>query len=70
MTDKIVYTKVDESNVAVQQLAKATGSSVKEVCGMLNQQRYRSAYNRQKLQQQKAMREFFKQHPEMMPKGE
>jgi hypothetical protein len=71
---KVKYTKVSETDPGVQALAKASGREPKQVAAMVNQMRYRQAYNKMKQERDKAMRRFFKEHPEMLtgegePKG-
>lgn len=66
--ENVQYVKVDESDPAVVTLAAQLGVTPKSVAAMLNQERYRRAYNRLKQQRDKQMKEFFKQHPELLPK--
>jgi hypothetical protein len=67
--DEMLYNKVSEGDATVIALAKQYGAPAKEVAAMINQDRYRKAYNRNKLVEQKRMREFFREHPELMSKG-
>lgn len=60
------YTKVKENDTAVVELAKVTGSTPKEVAALVNQQRYRTAYNKRKVEETKKIREVIKQHPELL----
>jgi hypothetical protein len=64
----VTYVRASESDPEVQTLAKATGTSPKSVCAIINNDRYRKAYNRIKQERDKQMRAYFKQHPEMLPK--
>jgi len=65
----VQYNKVDASDKAVQQLAERLGMTTTQVAGMVNQDRYRKAYNKDKQERDKQMRAFFREHPEMLPKG-
>jgi len=65
---QVQYVKVEEGDVEVVQLAKQMGETPKRVAALINQDRYRKAYNKAKLEETKAMRQWFKQHPEAMPK--
>lgn len=65
---KVVYVKVTVDDPGVVALAEQLGVEPKAVAAMVNGERYRKAYNKLKLEQDKAMREFFKAHPELMPK--
>jgi len=65
---QVQYVKVEEGDVEVVQLAKQMGETPKRVAALINQDRYRKAYNKAKLQEAKVMRQWFKQHPEAMPK--
>lgn len=66
--NKVVYTKVTVDDEGVKVLAEQLGVDPKAVAAMVNGERYRKAYNKLKLEQDKKMREWFKAHPEMMPK--
>jgi len=63
---KVVYTKVEESDAAIQQLAESTGEKASTIAAMVNQQRYRSAYNKLQQRRMKVVRELIKQHPELV----
>jgi len=62
----INYTKVLESDVAVQQLAKETGETAKTIASMINQTRYRQAYNKVNAERAKVIRRLIKEHPELV----
>lgn len=66
MEDMMEYTKVTVSDEAMIAVAKASGFSVKEVVAMENARRYRLAYSKVKQEKDKVMRQWFKQHPELM----
>ena len=63
------YTKVDVNDPTMQAVAKASGFPLKDVVAAENQRRYRLAYNKVKQEKDKVMREFFRQHPEMLNGG-
>lgn len=65
---KVEYVKVGVDDAGVKALAEQLGVEPKAVAAMVNGERYRKAYNRLKLEQDKKMREFFKAHPDMLPK--
>jgi len=60
------YTKVLESDAAVQQLAKETGETAKTIASMINQTRYRTAYNKVNAERVKVIRRLIKEHPELV----
>jgi hypothetical protein len=66
----IEYNKVEENTPEVVTLARQLGATPKSVAAMINQDRYRKAYNKVKQERDKEMRAFFKAHPELLPKGE
>lgn len=68
MDSNVQYEKVSVNDAAVVALAAKLGVTPKSVAAMLNAERYRKAYNRLKQQRDKQMKEFFKQHPELLPK--
>jgi hypothetical protein len=63
---KVQFTKVDASDPAVAQLAQVTGAKPTEVAAMINQQRYRTAYNKAKMEEVKVLRQLVKEHPELL----
>jgi len=63
------YTKVDVNDPAVVALATEMNATTKEVAAIINQQRYRSAYNRLQLQRMKVVRRLVKEHPELLEGG-
>lgn len=63
------YTKVDVNSPEVVALVKETGFSAKEVAAMINNNRYRQAYNKVKQERDKLLRGYLKEHPELL-KGE
>lgn len=65
---KVEYVKVGVDDAGVVALAEQLGVEPKAVAAMVNGERYRKAYNKLKLEQDKKMREWFKAHPEMLPK--
>lgn len=66
---KVVYVKVTVDDPGVVALAEQLGVEPKAVAAMVNGERYRKAYNRLKVEQDKKMREWFKAHPDMIPKA-
>lgn len=60
------YTKVLESDAAVVQLAKETGETAKTIAAMINQTRYRQAYNKVNAERAKVVRRLIKEHPELL----
>jgi AraC-like DNA-binding protein len=62
----IQYTKVDVNDPAVQALAKEMNMAPKEVVTIINQQRYRTRYNRIQQQRMKIARRLMKEHPELV----
>jgi len=62
------FVKVTAESEEVKILAKEMGITAVQVAQVINNQRYRAAYNKAKLDEAKKMREFFKAHPELMPK--
>lgn len=65
---KVEYVKVGVDDAGVKALAEQLGVEPKAVAAMVNGERYRKAYNRLKVEQDKKMKEWFKAHPDMMPK--
>lgn len=65
----ITYTKAVETDAAIVTLAKEMGVTTKEVCAIINQQRYRAAYNRQQQARMKVVRRLVKEHPELLGEG-
>lgn len=65
---KVEYVKVGVDDAGVKALAEQLGVEPKAVAAMVNGERYRKAYNKLKMEQDKKMREWFKAHPEMLPK--
>jgi len=63
---KVEYTKAVETDEAIVLLAEEMKATAKEVCAMVNQQRYRSAYNRLQLARMKVVRRLVKEHPELL----
>lgn len=70
MDTTIVYTKVTGDNPEVKLLVASSGLSVKEVCGFINQNRYRQAYNKRNNERMKVVRKLVKEHPELLKGGE
>lgn len=66
MTNEIVYTKADINDPAVIQLASAMKATPKEVVAVINQQRYRTAYNKLNMERMKVARRLMKEHPELL----
>ena len=67
----ITFAKVSESDESVQALAKASGQPAKVVASAINQARYRTAYNKVKMERDKVLRRLVKEHPELLEgKGE
>ena len=62
----INYTKVDENDAAVVQLAKETGERPVTIASMVNQTRYRQAYNKVNAERAKVIRRLIKEHPELL----
>jgi hypothetical protein len=62
----VVYTKVSESDPSVVALAKQVGESTKTIVAMVNQQRYRAAYNKVNAERAKVIRRLIKEHPELV----
>lgn len=60
------YTKVTESDPSVVALAKEVGESPKAIAAMINQQRYRTAYNKVNAERAKVVRRLIKEHPELL----
>lgn len=67
---KVEYTKVAESDTSVIALAKQTGEKVATIVSMINQQRYRTAYNRINAERAKVIRRLIKEHPELVKEVE
>ena len=63
---KVEYTKVDVNDATVVTLAKQMNATPKEVAAVVNQQRYRSAYNKLNQAKMKVMRQLVKAHPELL----
>lgn len=55
------YTKLDITSKEVVELSTKTGFPVKEVCAILNNQRYRKAYNVVKQEREKLLKEALKE---------
>jgi len=66
---KVEYTKAVETDEAIVTLATEMNATTKEVAAIINQQRYRSAYNRLQLQRMKVVRRLVKEHPELLEGG-
>ena len=64
----VTFAKVDETSAEVVQLAKQLGETPGKVAALINQDRYRKAYNKVKQARDAEMRAYFKQHPELLPK--
>lgn len=60
------YTKVSETDASVVTLAKEVGETPKTVAAMINQQRYRTAYNKMNAERAKVIRRLIKEHPELV----
>lgn len=60
------YTKVTESDPAVVALAKETGEKASVIASMINQTRYRTAYNKVNAERAKVIRRLIKEHPELV----
>lgn len=67
---KVEYTKVAESDASIITLAKQTNESPKTIAGMVNQQRYRTAYNKLNAERAKVIRRLIKEHPELVKEVE
>lgn len=65
----VVYNKVDESSPEVVTLADSLKVTRKEVAALINQDRYRKAYNKQRNAEMKVLRQMVKEHPELMNGG-
>lgn len=63
---RVDYVKVDVDSPEVVELAKVVKASRKEIAGMINQDRYRKAYNKQKNEAMKVLRRLVKEHPELL----
>ncbi len=66
LNDKVVYTKVEVTDPVVVQLAKEVGQPVTAIAAMINQDRYRKAYNKLQQSRMKVIRALIKQHPELV----
>lgn len=62
----VEYTKAVESDPAIVTLAKEMNATTKEVVAIINQQRYRSAYNKLTAARMKVVRRLVKEHPELL----
>jgi hypothetical protein len=62
----VQYTKAVETDAAIVELAKVMAATPKEVCAVINQQRYRAAYNKLNMERMKVARRIMKEHPELV----
>jgi len=62
----INYTRVSESDAAVVALAKETGEKPSVIASMVNQTRYRQAYNKVNAERAKVIRRLIKEYPELL----
>lgn len=62
----VQYTKVDEGTPEVVSLATSLKVPAKEIATMINQDRYRKAYNRLRNAEMSALRKLVKEHPELV----
>jgi len=62
----VQYTKAVETDAAIVELAKVMAATPKEVCAVINQQRYRTAYNRLNMERMKVARRLMREHPELL----
>ena len=63
---EVEYTKAVETEAAIIALAKTMNATPKEVCAVVNQTRYRAAYNKLNQAKMKVMRKLVKEHPELL----
>jgi hypothetical protein len=63
---QISYTKATVDDAAVVQLAKEMNVAPKEVVAIINQTRYRAAYNRIQQGRMKIARRIMREHPELV----
>ena len=66
VTQMVSYTKVTVDDPAIVALAKEMNVTPKEVAALINQQRYRSMYNKMKAEETKVIRKLIRQHPELV----
>jgi hypothetical protein len=65
----VQYTKAVETDVAVVELARVMNATPKEVVAVINQQRYRTAYNKLNMERMKVARRIMREHPELVKEG-
>lgn len=65
----VKYVKVDATDPLVVKLAEETKESPSTIAAMLNQDRYRKAYNRIQQARMKVVRRLVKEHPELLGEG-
>lgn len=65
----VKYVKITETDPLVVQLAEETKQSASSIAAMINQDRYRKAYNRIQQQRMKVVRRLVKEHPELLGEG-
>lgn len=66
MSKQIVFDKVSSDDPGVVALAKASGNSPSAVASAVNQQRYRSAYNKARQEEMKVLRRLVRENPELL----
>lgn len=62
----VEYVKAQEDDAAVVELAGVSGLTVKEVAALLNQDRYRKAYNKRQQERNRLGRKLLREHPELV----
>ena len=65
----VQYTKAVETDAAVVELARVMNATPKEVVAVINQQRYRTAYNKLNMERMKVARRIMREHPELVKEG-
>ena len=63
---QVEYVKANESDAAVIELARVMNATPKEVVTVINQQRYRTAYNKLNMERMKVARRIMREHPELL----
>jgi len=66
MSKQIVFDKVSSDDPGVVALAKASGNTAAAVASAVNQQRYRSAYNKARQEEMKLLRKVLRDNPELL----
>ena len=65
----VKYVKIDVTDPLVVKLAQETGQPGTAIAQMINQDRYRKAYNKLQAERMKVVRRLVKEHPELLGEG-